>query len=64
MSIYQPLHFDEQLIFPDMVFIYLFIYLFINLFATSVALGQFKQVLKHKSNAPSQKNLQDLHKFS
>jgi hypothetical protein len=40
------------------------IYLFIRPFATCIALGQVKQVLKHKSIAPSQTNLQDLHKFS
>jgi hypothetical protein len=42
----------------------LFVYLFIHPFATSMALGQVKQVLTHKSNAPSQTILQDLHKFS
>jgi hypothetical protein len=41
-----------------------FIYLFIHSFATSIALGQVNQGLKHKSNVPSQTILQDLHKFN
>jgi hypothetical protein len=32
----------------------LFIYSFIHPFATCIAVGQVKQSLKHKSNAPSQ----------
>jgi hypothetical protein len=44
--------------------IYLFIHSFIHLFATSIALGQVKQILKHKSNVPSQTVIQDLHKFN
>jgi hypothetical protein len=51
-----PLHDTREVI--------IFVYLFIHPYATSVALGQVSQVLKHKRNAPSQTVLQDLHKFS
>jgi hypothetical protein len=48
---------------PELCFVK-HIYLFIHSFATSIALGQVKQVLKHKNNASSPTMLQDLHKFS